>query len=127
MVARSRGAVRAALLQAIDMRFAEIRAARALGEVAAERRDMPDLRRGKPLRARSQRRIGFDDARVGSDCLNRRQRADRSRAIRSPRDCRIALAGNVDHRALRDAAAPAFGKIGSGGAQFRCCSLRGHR
>jgi hypothetical protein len=46
MIARSRRAVGAALLETADLRIAEIPATRTLGEVAAERCQMPDLRRG---------------------------------------------------------------------------------
>ena len=48
MIARARRTVRAALLEAVEMRIAEIPAARALREIAADRRQMPDLRRRKP-------------------------------------------------------------------------------
>ena len=50
MVAGSRRTVGATFLEAGDLRIAEIPAARALREVAAERRHMPDLRRGEALR-----------------------------------------------------------------------------
>src|ERR1043166_9437080 len=45
MIARPRRAIVAAFLQAGDVRIAKIPAARTLGEVAAERGKMPDLRR----------------------------------------------------------------------------------
>ncbi len=47
MIAGAGRTIRAALLQAGDIRIAIIPAARALGEIAAERGEMPDLRRGE--------------------------------------------------------------------------------
>ena len=50
MIAAAGGTIRSALLQAGDMRIAIVPAARTLREVAAERREMTDLRRREALR-----------------------------------------------------------------------------
>ena len=67
VIARPRRAIAAALLQAGDMRIAKIPAARTLREVAAERGEMTDLRRGETQCGRRDAGIGRRDARVGAD------------------------------------------------------------
>lgn len=62
VIARSRWAIGSAFLQAIDVRIAEVPATRALREVATKRREVPDLRRGKALRACRHTGIDLSDA-----------------------------------------------------------------
>src|SRR5262249_943274 len=62
MIARSRRTLGAALLETADLRIAEIPAARTLSEVAAERCQMPDLRRSEALRGCGDAGIGTRDA-----------------------------------------------------------------
>src|SRR6185312_7952270 len=63
VIARSRRAIRAALLQAGDMRISKVPAARTLREVAAKRREVTDLRRRQALRGRCDSRIRRGNAR----------------------------------------------------------------
>src|SRR6185295_13878219 len=72
-----REAVASALLQAVEVGAAEIPAARALEEVAAERRRLADVRRrGMPRRV-GERRIAPADERVEIEMGEGRERADR--------------------------------------------------
>src|ERR1700675_4486640 len=84
MIAAAGGTIRSALLEAGDVRIAVVPAARALGEVAAKRREMTDLRRGKTLRGRGKARIGLRDAGVGCDRGDRGEGADARGAVRAP-------------------------------------------
>ena len=59
MIAAAGGTIRSALLEAGDMRIAIVPAARALREVAAERREMTDLRRCETKRCSRKARIGL--------------------------------------------------------------------
>ena len=97
MIAAAGRTIRSALLEAVDLRIAIVPAARTLGEVAAERREMTDLRRGETLRGRDQARIGLRDAGVGRDRGDRGEGADARGAVRAPvysdgAGCR----GNID-------------------------------
>src|SRR5258708_39830277 len=67
VIAGSRRAIGAALLQAADMRIAKIPAARALGEVAAECGEMTDLRRRQTKGCRRNAGIRCGDRRIGGD------------------------------------------------------------
>ena len=67
MIADAGRTIRSALLQAGDMRIAKIPAARTLREIAAERREVTDLRRRQTLRGSGNAGIGRGDARVGGD------------------------------------------------------------
>ena len=86
VIALARRAGRAALLQAIDARIAKVPAARALGEIAAERGDAPDLRRRQTAGRGGDARIGRGEALVGRDGGDGRQGADSRRAARIPGD-----------------------------------------
>src|SRR6202043_3079148 len=120
MIARPGRTIRAALFQAIDMRIAKVPAARALREIAADRREMTDLRRRETKRCRRNTRIGLRDASVGRDLGDRRQRADPRCAVGAPHDPGdIRCFRDIDQRSLRNTAAPAFGEISAGGAEFR--------
>ena len=73
------------------MRIAKIPAARALGEVAAERGEMADLRRGETECRGRDARIGRREARVGGDRGDGGEGADawlRRRRPSSRRSCR---------------------------------------
>src|SRR5207244_11275222 len=84
MIAAAGGTIRSALLEAGDMRIAIVPAARALGEVAAERRQMTDLRRCEAKRCSRKAWIGLVDARVGCDCGDGRESADARSPVRAP-------------------------------------------
>src|SRR6516162_8964529 len=86
VIALPRRTIRAALLQAGDVRIAVVPAARTLSEIAAERRNVPDLRRGEAPCGRREARIGRGDAAIGSDRRDRRECADARGAIRAPGD-----------------------------------------
>ena len=97
------GQSRSALLQAGDMRIAKIPAARTLREIAAERREVTDLRRRQALRGCGNARIGRGDARVGgdggdgregADAQLRRPRPSASRSCRAP--AAISISGPVE-------------------------------
>src|SRR3954469_606053 len=121
MIAAACGTLRSALLQARKLRTAKIPAARTLREIAAERGEMTDLRGRETKRGSGKARIGLRDARVGCDLGDGREGADARSAIRAPCDAgSIGRRGNVDQRSLRNAAAPPFGKVGAGGAEFGC-------
>src|ERR1700751_559090 len=129
MIASARRALAAALLQASNVRIAKIPAARTLGEVAAQRCKVTDLRRRKSLRACGKAGIGGDDARLRRNRRNRRTRADGGGAILIPGDRRIAFGQNIDQGALGDAAAAALAEVCAGGAELRrqtCCGHRAH-
>ena len=101
------------------MRIAKIPAARTLREVAAEGREMADLRRRKTERRGGDAGIGGDDALIGADGGHRGGGADAKCAVRAPFDgCKLGQNGDIDQRAFRDAAAAAFGNVGAGGAEF---------
>ena len=119
MIAAAGGTIRSALLEAGDMRIAVVPAARALGEVAAERGQMTDLRRCEAKRCSRKAWIGAVDARIGCDRGDRGESADARRSVDAPVDPdRVGPSSNVDQRSLRNAAAPPFGKVGTGGAEF---------
>src|SRR6266849_6176641 len=84
MIAGSGGAIRSAFPEAGDMRIAVVPAARALREVAAKRREMTDLRRGKTKCCSREAWIGLHDARVGGDRGDRGEGADAHGAVRAP-------------------------------------------
>src|SRR5206468_8805246 len=84
MIARPRRAVLSAFLQAGDMRIAKIPAARALREIAAERREMTDLRRCQPLRRCRKARIGLRYAGIAGDRRDGGEGADARGAILGP-------------------------------------------
>src|SRR5260370_18786311 len=86
MIAAAGGAIRSAFLQAGDMRIAIVPAARALGEVAAERRQMTDLRRCESKRCRRKARLGLVDPRVSRDRPDRGESAEALRPGRAPAD-----------------------------------------
>src|SRR5213080_4607053 len=112
MIAAAGGTIRSALLEAGDMRIAVVPAARALGEVAAERGQMTDLRRCEAKRCSRKAWIGAVDAR---------------RSVDAPVDPdRVGPSSNIDQRSLRNAAAPPFGKVGTGGAEFGARGGGGH-
>ena len=96
---RSRRAIGAALLEAGDMRVAEIPAARALGEIAAERGEMADLRRREAARGGGDAGIGGGEARVGGDRGNGGKAPMRSRAVRAPCDAASLGRGSDDRSA----------------------------
>ena len=127
MIARPGRAIATAFLQAGDVRIAEIPAARALGEVAAECREVADLRRGQAERRRGDARIGRADARVGGNGGDGGEGADGGRAVGAPAYADgVGRGGKIDQRSGRDAAAPPFAEIGAGGAEFGRAGL-GHR
>src|SRR5215203_2947641 len=99
VIACSRGAIAAALLQAVNMRIAKIPASRTLGEVAAKRREMTDLRRGKAKRGGGDAGIGLLDAAIGGDRCDGRERADGGRAVGAPDDAGIISRCEIDHGA----------------------------
>ena len=66
------------------MRISKIPAARTLGEVAAEGRQLSHLRRGETLRARRDPRIGRAHVRIGRYHGNGRQRAEGGGAVFAP-------------------------------------------
>src|SRR5258706_8763494 len=120
MIAAAGGAIRSALLQAGDMRIAVVPPAGALGEVAAERRQLTVLRLCESKRCRRQARIGLVEARVGRDRGYRGESADAGRPVGTPADSdRVGPGRDIDQRSLRNSAAPPFGKVGAGGAEFR--------
>jgi plasmid stability protein len=84
MIARARRTIRAALLQADEGRIAVVPAARALREIAAERRQVPDLRRGEALRGSGEAGIGRCEAAIGRDVGDRRERTDICGAVLVP-------------------------------------------
>ncbi len=84
MIARSCRAIRAALLQAGNVRIAKIPAARALREVAAERGEMTDLRRRQTKRCGRNAGIGGSDGGVGGNRGDGGEGADAQRPIRAP-------------------------------------------
>src|ERR1700675_696091 len=86
MIAGAGGTIRSALLEAGDMRIAIVPAARALGEVAAERGQMTDLRRCEAKRCSRQAWIGLIDARVGCDRGDRSESADARSSVGAPFD-----------------------------------------
>src|SRR5258708_7233309 len=127
MIAAAGGAIRSALLQAGDMRIAIVPAARALGEVAAERRQMTDLRRCESKRSRRQARMVLVEARVGRDGGYGGEAPDARRPVGAPADSdRVEPGRDIDQRSLRNSAAPPFGKVGAGGAEFRALARAGH-
>src|SRR6266516_6381441 len=127
MIAAARGTIRSALLEAGDMRIAVVPAARALGEVAAERGQMTDLRRSEAKRCSRKTWIGAVDARVGCDRGDCGESADARRAVGAPVDPdRVGRSCNIDQRTPRNSAAPPFGKVGTGGAEFRVLARDGH-
>src|SRR5439155_11552143 len=81
MIARSGRTIRSAFLEAGDVRIAVVPAARALGEVAAERCKMTDLRRGKSKRCSRNARISRSEAAIGGERGNRRKGADARGAV----------------------------------------------
>ena len=84
MIARARGTIRPAFLEAGDVRIAVVPAARTLREVAAQRRQMTDLRRREALRRRSQAGIGRGNARIGGDGGDGRKGADTQVPVVAP-------------------------------------------
>src|ERR1700754_1038738 len=121
MIAGAGGTLRAAFLQAGDMRIAKIPAARTLGEIAAERGEMTDLRGGETKRRGGKTGISLCDAGVGCDRGDGGEGADARSAVRAPAyPDGVGRGGNIDQRSLRNAAAPAFGEVGAGGAEFGC-------
>ncbi len=119
MIAGPRRAVAAALLQAGDMRIAKIPAARTLREIAAERGEVADLRRGETQCRRRDAGIGCIEAGVGCDRGDAGEGADAGCAVGAPVHAdRTGRGHKIDQRPLRDAAAPPFGKVGAGGAEF---------
>src|SRR4051794_2420430 len=119
MIARTCRAVRSALLQAGDVRIAIIPAARALREIAAERGEMPDLRRRQTLRRSGNAGIGRDNAGVGGDSGNRGGGADAQGPVCAPQQARhVRVGGDIEQRSGRYAAAASLGKVGAGGAEF---------
>ena len=70
------------------MRIAEIPAARTLREIAAERGEMADLRRGEAQRGGRDAGIGRRDARVGGDRGDGGEGADAGGAVGAPVSCR---------------------------------------
>src|SRR5438552_17998968 len=84
MIAFARRAVGTALLQAGDMRIAKIPAARTLGEVAAEGREMTDLRRRETQRRGGKAGIGGGDGRIGRNRFDGGEGAEAQRPIRAP-------------------------------------------
>src|SRR3954451_19511807 len=119
MIAGAGGTLRSALLEARDMRIAKIPAARTLREVAAERGEMTDLRGRETKRRSGKTGIGLRDAGVGCDRGDGGERADARRTVRAPvYPDGVGACGNIDQQSLRNAAAPALGEIGAGGAEF---------
>ena len=82
-IACARRTIAAALLQAVDMRIAKIPAARTLREVAAERRQMPNLRRGETRGRGRQARIGRGDSVIAGNGRNGRHCADAAKKATS--------------------------------------------
>src|SRR6266436_4765621 len=127
MIAGAGWTIRSALLEAGDMRIAIVPAARALGEVAAERRKMTDLRRCESKRCGRKARIGLVDARIGCDRSDRGESADARGPVDAPFDSdRVGPSSNIDQWTLRNSAAPPFGKVGTGGAEFGALGGGGH-
>src|SRR5580704_4884480 len=107
MIAAAGGTIRSALLQAGDMRVAIIPAARALGEIAAERREMTDLRGCETLRGGGEARIGGGDAGVGGDRGDAGEGPDAHRAICAPlHPDGVGRCRKIDQRPMRKPAAP---------------------
>src|SRR6476646_10418508 len=107
MIARSRRTVRSALLQARDVRIAKIPAARALGEVAAERREMADLRRRETLRRSHNAGIGRCNAWIGRDRSDGGEGANARYAVGTPVHADgVGSRRDIDQRSTRDATAP---------------------
>src|SRR6266566_7174754 len=99
VIAAAGGTIRSALLEAGDMRIAVVPAARALGEVAAKRGQMTDLRRCETKRCRRKAWIGAVDARVGRDLGDRGESTDPRRAVSAPVDPdRVGRGCNIDQR-----------------------------
>src|SRR6202166_3277339 len=117
MIAAARGTVRAAFLEAGDMRIAIVPEARALREDAAERRQMTDLRCGEAKRRSRKGRIGLVDARVRCDRGDRGESADARSPVGAAFDThRIGHGCDIDQRTSRKSAASPFGKVSTGGA-----------
>src|ERR1700738_1474742 len=120
VIAAAGGAIRSALPKAVDLRIAIVPAARALGEVAAERGEMTNLRSCQSLRGSAKARIGRSDAGVGRDRGDGGEGPDARSPVRAPVDPDgVGRGGDIDQRAAGEPAAPPFGKVGTGGAEFR--------
>src|SRR5258708_23124359 len=127
MIAAAGRTIRSAVLGAGDMRIAVVPAARALGEVAAERSKMTDLRSCEAKRRSRNAWIGLIDARVGRDRGDRAEGADAGGPVGGPVDPdQIRRRGDIDQGSHRNSAAPPFGKVGTGGAQFGALAGDGH-
>src|SRR5947199_2382945 len=127
MIAAAGGTIRSALLETGDMRIAVIPAARALREVAAKGRQMTDLRRREVERGSRKARIGLVDAHIRRDRGDGGESADPRSPVSAPVDPdRVGRGCNIDQRTLRNSTAPPFGKVGTGGAEFRVLARDGH-
>src|SRR5260370_29063491 len=127
MIAAAGRTIRSALLEAGDMRIAVVAAARAMGEVTAEGSKRTDLRSREAKRRSRNARIGLVDARVGRDRGDRAEGADAGGPVGGPVDPdQIRRRGDIDQGSHRNSAAPPFGKVGTGGAQFGALAGDGH-
>src|SRR3989442_591390 len=110
MIARPRRAIAAALFQAGDVRIAKVPAARTLREIATERGEVTDLRRGEARSAGGDAGIGVLDPLVGGDIGDGGKGADGGGAVAAPDDAVIAGQDEIDHLALGHAGAAALGE-----------------
>src|SRR5258708_12109963 len=89
---------------------------------------MTDLRGGETKRCSRQTWISLRDTDIGCDRGDGGERPDPRRAVRVPGDPDgVGRPGDIDQRSPRKPAAPAFGKIGTGGAEFGSFRESGHR
>src|SRR5262245_10217753 len=86
VIAFARRTLLAAFPEAVEMRIAEIPAARALREIAADRRKVPDLRRREPAGRSREPRIRTKDLCVRCERRNAGGRADAGGAAVVPAD-----------------------------------------
>src|SRR5271166_170124 len=119
VIALARRTVGAALLETGDMRVAVVPAARTLREIAAERRQTPDLRRRKAGGGGGKSRKSLGDPIVRSDGGDRRRGADSQSSSSSPDNrAHLGCRNDIDERAVRDATAASLREIRAGRAEF---------